>query len=151
MAEERKKVWIDRIQTKLFLRISMYWIVYQACLWNLLFMFRLFQEGQGDPLEQYGRFAVDCYPVIVGSMLLFPVLAWDLVKFAHRVVGPIYRFRRTLQALAAGEQVSPVKLRKDDLLNEMRDEFNQLLETLQRQGLPVLKPVPEPEPKKQPA
>jgi hypothetical protein len=141
MTDDRKKVWIDGIQTKLFIRVGIYWLVYQVSLWNFLFVWRLLQEGPGNPLQQYLRFLDDYYPALIGSVFLLPVLAWDAIKFAHRVVGPIYRFRKTLQAVAAGEAVQPVKLRQGDFLTEMRDDLNQLLEALQRKGVPVLKPA----------
>ncbi len=141
MENERKKVWIDSIQTKLFLRMWMYWLFYQVALWNLVFVWRLLREGAGNPIEQYYRFLCDYAPAIVGCLILLPFLARDTVRYAHKVVGPIFRFRKALQAMASGEAVRPIKLRDDDLLTEMRDEFNQMLETLQRQGVPVLKPA----------
>ncbi len=132
MRDERKKVWIDAFQTKLFLRMGSYWLIYQLCLWNLVFVWRLLHEGPGNILEQYGRFCMDYAPALAGCVLLLPVLCYDMVKFAHRIVGPIYRFRKAIQALAAGEDVRPVKLRDGDFLTEMQDEFNQLLEALPR-------------------
>jgi hypothetical protein len=141
MRDERKKVWIHDIQTKLFLRVGIYWIVYQVSLWNLVFVWRLIQEGPGNPLEQYGRFLWDYSPALIGCLLLLPILAWDAVKFGHRVVGPLFRLRKCMQAVAAGEPVPPLKLRETDLLTEVRDDFNTMLETLQRQGVPVLKPA----------
>jgi hypothetical protein len=141
MREERKKVWIDSFQPKLFLRMGWYWLIYQVSLWNLVFVWRLLQEGRGNLLEQYGRFCMDYAPALVGGVVLLPILAWDSVKFAHRLVGPIYRFRKTLQSIAAGEAVRPIRLRQGDFLTEMQDDFNQALETLQRQGAQVLKPT----------
>src|SRR5262249_59879683 len=115
------------IQTKLFVRVGVYWLVYQITLWNLVFMWRLLQEGAGNPLEQYGRFLWDYSPALIGCLLLLPILAWDAGQFGHRVVRPLYRFRKTIQALAAGEPVRPIKLRDTDLLTEMRDDFNKML------------------------
>ena len=141
MRDERAKVWIHHVQTRLFIRLAAYWFISQVCLWNLVFVWRLWQEGPGNPLEQYGRFLADFAPALVGSLVLLPILVWDTIRFGHRVVGPIYRFRKTMQAVAAGEPVRPIKLRKDDFLTEMRDDFNEMLEALQRQGVPVLKPA----------
>ena len=141
MGEDRKKVWIHDIQTRLFFRMGVYWLIYQVSLWNLVFVWRLLQEGPGNLVEQYTRFCLDFAPVLVGCLLLVPVLAWDAVKFTHRVVGPLHRFRTTIRALAAGEPVRPIRLRDGDFLSDMRDDFNQMLETLQRQGAPVLKPA----------
>ena len=35
----------------------------------------------------------------------------------------------------------PIKLREGDYLTEMRDEFNRMLEELQKRGIPVLRPA----------
>jgi hypothetical protein len=140
MREDRKKVWIDHVQTKLFYRIVVYWTIYQLSLINLVFVWRLVTEGAGNPLEQYGRLLIDFLPMLVGCVVLLPFLAWDAVKFGHRVTGPIYRFRKSLQALADGEAVRPIRLREGDLLTETRDDFNRMLETLQRRGYPALLP-----------
>jgi hypothetical protein len=153
MAEERTKVWIDRFQTRLFLRMGGYWLIYQVTLWNLVFVWRLLQEGPGNLLDQYGRFCLDYAPALLGCLVLLPFLAYDAVRFAHRVVGPVYSFRETLRALADGEAVRPVRLRRNDFLTEMRDDFNAMLEAFQRRGVPVLKPAePEtPDEERQPA
>jgi hypothetical protein len=141
MKEERKRIWVDSFQTKLFVRIGIYWLIYQIALLNFLFMWRLLQEGAGDPLEQYVRFFQEFYPVLICFALVVPVLAWDAVRFAHRLIGPIRRFRKTVQEVTAGQPVRPIKLRQGDFLVEMRDDFNGMLEALQRRGLSVLKPA----------
>jgi nitrogen fixation/metabolism regulation signal transduction histidine kinase len=80
-------------------------------------------------------------PVFICLLVLVPVMAWDAIHFSHRLVGPLVRFRRTIQAIGAGEAVRPIKLREGDYLTELRDDFNQMLDHLQKQGVPVLKPV----------
>jgi hypothetical protein len=144
MNEERKKVWVNAFQTKLFMRIGMYWLIYTLALWNLLFIWRLLSEGAGDPLDQYGRFFVDYWPALLCFVVVVPVLAWDAVRFSHRLVGPLYRFQQAMQALGNGGSVSPMKLRDDDFLLEMKDDFNRMLDTLQRKGASVLKPASPP-------
>ena len=59
MTEGRKKVWIHEFQTKLLIRIGLYWLIFLVTLMNLLFVWRLLTEGPGNPLEQYGQFLVD--------------------------------------------------------------------------------------------
>ena len=54
---------------------------------------------------------------------------------------PIHRFRQTLQSVTAGQPVRLLKLRDGDFLEEMKDDFNAMLEALQRQGVPALKPT----------
>ena len=64
MRDERNKVWIHSVQTKLFLRVGGYWLLSQVGLWNLVFVWRLLQEGPGNPLDQYGRVLADFAPVL---------------------------------------------------------------------------------------
>jgi methyl-accepting chemotaxis protein len=141
MKEERIKVWIHGFQTRMLIRIGIYWLIYLASLWNLLFVWRLVVEGPGNLLEQYGRFLQDYYPPLVLFIVLLPVAAWDAVKVAHRMVGPLVRIRQGLQDVAAGHPIRPLHFREGDYLNELKDDFNAMLESLQRRGLPVLKPA----------
>ena len=134
MKQERKKVWIHAFQTRMFLRVSLYWLLYILALWNLLFVWRLLAEGPGNPFVQYVHFLQDYYPPLVLFILLLPVAAWDMVKLSHRVVGPLVRVRHTLQEMAAGEAVRPLKFREGDYLLELRDDFNAMLESLQRRA-----------------
>jgi hypothetical protein len=139
--DERTKVWINTFQTRLVMRIAVYCLIYMITLVNMLFAWRLLVEGPGDPVEQYFRFLQDYSPALVLVALLLPAVAWDALKFSHRMVGPLVRFRRALQDMAAGQPIQPIKLRNGDYLVEMRDEFNSMLEALQRLGVPVLKPT----------
>ena len=141
MSEERKKVWIHQFQTRMLIRIGCYWLFYLVALWNLLFVWRLLVEGPGNLLEQYGRFLRDYYPPLVLFIVLMPLAAWDAVKTAHRLVGPLVRVRHALQEITKGNAVRPIRFRKGDYLNELRDDFNAMLESLQRRGVPVLKPA----------
>ncbi|HZZ82053.1 MAG TPA: hypothetical protein VFE62_26370 [Gemmataceae bacterium] len=141
MAEERKKVWVDPFQTRLTLRIAGYLVVFFVVFSNLLFAWKLWSEGPTDPLEQFVDTLRSNAPAFILLLVLVPVMAWDTIRFTHRLVGPLVRFRKTIQDLAAGEPVRPIKLREGDYLTEMRDEFNAMLEELQKRGVPVLKPT----------
>ena len=146
MREDRKKVWIDQFQTRLFIRIGVYLLIYLFCLGNLLFIWRLLDEGPGNPVQQYLSVMVENAPALICLVLLMPVMAYDAICFSHRLVGPLVRFRRTMESIANGEAVRPNKLREGDFLNELRDDFNKMLEALQKQGVPVLLPHDATEP-----
>jgi len=140
MREDRKKVWIHEFQTRLLIRFGLYWLIFVVTFMNLLFAWRLLSEGPGNALEQYVQFLTDYAPVLACLAMMLLLMAWDAVKFSHRLLGPVYRIRKTVQSIADGEPVRPVKLRQRDYLTEFRDDFNRMLETLQKQGVPVLKP-----------
>ncbi len=141
MRNERKKVWVDEFQTRLLVRIMMYLGLFLVCLVNLLYIWRLLTEGPGNPLDQYARTFIDFAPALTFLAMLMPVLALDAKRFSHRLVGPLVRFRASFQALAEGKPVQPIKLREGDFLEEMREDFNRMLEALQRQGVPAIKPT----------
>jgi hypothetical protein len=138
--EQRTKIWVHSFQTRLTLRICAYLGIFLLVLFNLVFSWRLWQEGPGNPVEQLGRMLRDYLPFWICLAVLVPVIAWDAIRFTHRLVGPLVRIRQTVQDLAKGEAVRPIKLRDNDYLTELRDDFNNMLDTLQRRGVPVLKP-----------
>ncbi len=141
MAEERKKVLVDPFQSRLTLRIAGYLVVFFVVFTNLLFAWKMLDEGPTAPWAQFIETLQTNVPVFVLLLVLVPVMAWDSIRFSHRLVGPLVRFRQAIRDLTAGSQVRPIKLRDGDYLIEMRDEFNAMLEELQKRGVPVLKPV----------
>lgn len=50
---------------------------------------------------------------------------------SHRIAGPIYRFERAAEAVATGDLTHRVNLREGDHLDELQDEFNEMVENLQ--------------------
>jgi hypothetical protein len=137
MSDQRKQVWINHFQTRLFLRIGAYWLIYQLTVWNFLFIARLLQDGAGNPLQELGQLLSDHWPTLVCFVVIVPVLAWDAVKFTHRLVGPLVRFQKAIQTITDGQEVAPVQIRQGDFLVEMQDDFNHMLETLRQQGVAV--------------
>ena len=143
MEYQRKRFLVDNFQTKLFLRIGMYWLIYQFTTWNILLIWRLLTEGNGDPLGQIRQVFLEQYPTLIIFVLIVPFLCWDAVKFSHRLVGPIKRFRNTFQSVAKGEKVKPIRLREGDFLVEMQNDFNDMLQSLENRGADVLQDSPE--------
>src|SRR5947209_6132339 len=92
MSEERKKVWVDPFQTKLTLRIAGYLAVFFLVFSNLLFAWKMIDEGPVDPLAQFVDTLRSNVPVFVLLFVLVPVMAWDSIRFSHRLVGPLVRF-----------------------------------------------------------
>ncbi len=147
MVEQRKRKIVNRFQWKLAFRMVAYWFIYQITLFNFLFCWRLISEGIGNPIEQYGRFVADYWPIFICFLIVVPALAWDAMKFCHRVAGPIVRFRQTACNIADGKPVQRIKLRPNDELMELKNDFNAMLDKLAADGSIVLI---EPEEKSEP-
>jgi methyl-accepting chemotaxis protein len=141
VTDERKKVLVDPFQTRLTLRIATYLAVFFIVFLNLLFCWKMVSEGPYDPGRQFLETVEANLPVLICMLVLMPIMAWDTIRFSHRLVGPLVRFRKALQGIADGQAVRPLKLREGDYLAELRDDFNRMLEALQKQGVPVIKPA----------
>src|SRR5689334_3919586 len=98
MHEQRKKVWIDRCQTYLIARIVLYCILYQLAVWLFIGCERIILssvEGIMAPAS-----AAFCFFLMAaGVVALSMVFIYDAVLFAHRIVGPLYRLRKTVRAI----------------------------------------------------
>jgi methyl-accepting chemotaxis protein len=149
MGQKRKKIWIDRFQTRLSLRIALYFVLYQVAVWAVAVIsghiaVRLLSEsGEGA-----GVYCLALLVIAAGMLAL--MFIYDAVLFTHRIVGPLYRFRQILKAVAAGEEVALVTLRKNDFLVEMKDDFNEMLKGLEERGAITLKPEAAPQQENQP-
>jgi len=128
----RKSVWVNSFQTKLFYRMTFYWLVYTITLLNLLFAWRLAREGSGDIWQQWVATVYENAPLFLCFLIVTPWIGFDAVRFANRLVGPLARFRKALQTVAANEPVRPLRLRKDDFLLDMQDDLNAMLAALEQ-------------------
>jgi hypothetical protein len=138
MSEKRKKIWIDRLQTTLSIRIALYFVIYQGTVWPLIYLGRAITRSTASLM---GETAAAYYWVFLVTVVL--VLGYlfilDSIKMTHRLVGPLYRFRKTIQAITAGEGPELVQLRNGDYLQEMKDELNAMLNALEQRGAIAIK------------
>lgn len=138
MRQKRKKIWIDRFQTYLTLRIVCFFAVFQVAVWLVV---RIERDILNSLEKIFGQGAITVWFFFLGGIIAFMglVFTYDAMRFSHRLVGPLYRFRKTIQAIAAGEQVDLVTLRKGDFLQDMKDDFNEMLKALEQRGAAIVK------------
>lgn len=139
MKEARKRIWIDSFQTGLLIRIVAYCVLYQVASWAINLLFELINGGfRALGAESYVYSSVLVRSVLT-LLVLVPPLTLDAIRFAHRLIGPLYRFRKTIQAITAGEPIPLVHLRKNDMLMDLKDDFNAMLRHLEQIGAIVIK------------
>lgn len=135
----RKRLFVNReIQGRLLARTALYWMLYHGVLWMAMFLYRYAEYRgavqAGAPLrpfaDLYGQFVNEHFSMWVCAIAILPIVLWDLLKFSHRVVGPLIPFQRAIESLTAGEQVSELRLRHGDLLSNLQSSFNQYLTSL---------------------
>jgi hypothetical protein len=121
----RKQYFIDpKVQGALMLRVAGYWffclltMTIALLIWRLLTgPARMFYLHFDDLWYWYG-------PAAISSMLLLPLVLFDCVRMTNRFAGPLYRLRRELRKLAAGEKVPPIAFRAGDFWHDFAEEFN---------------------------
>jgi hypothetical protein len=121
----RKQYFIDpKVQGALMLRVAGYWffclltMTIALLIWRLLTgPARMFYLHFDDLWYWYG-------PAAISSMLLLPLVLIDCVRMTNRFAGPLYRLRRELRKLAAGEKVPPIAFRNGDFWHDFAEEFN---------------------------
>jgi hypothetical protein len=144
MRNKRTKIWIDRFQTKLSIRLAAYLILYEAALWALFWInnrLAIMSDSAGWTVSPFGTLLT---PVIAfGLAVLF---IRDAMRQTHRVVGPLYRFRKVIQAVTTGEDITLVRLRENDHLQELKADFNAMLLALEQRGAITLTHAAEQQP-----
>jgi methyl-accepting chemotaxis protein len=118
--------------------MAMYWCGYHLVLWHAMFLYHFLEYREGFaagapevPLwNLYGSFAVANSTMLICAGLVFPLLLWDMIHFSHKVAGPLVRFQNTLRRMSEGEEIRQIQLRKGDLLDDLRDAFNDYLDSL---------------------
>ena len=142
MHQKRTKIWIDRFQTSLSARLAMYFLLYQVTVWLLFWIdarLLTLTNSAGGVAATFGFVLTPIATVALGLLFIY-----DAVKETHRIVGPLYRFRKTIQAVTAGEDIRLVALRQGDHLQEMKDDLNAMLRALEERGAITIKGAVEP-------
>lgn len=138
MSNQRSRFWIDSFQTRMMCRILFYCIAYQVSLWIILTVVHSYFEGM-EALAGQALTQNLAWPALLPVAAFLGVITIDAVRYVHRVVGPIYRFRKTIQSIAAGEPVDLVKLRRQDFLQDIMKDLNDMIHVLEEKGAVVIK------------
>jgi hypothetical protein len=135
MAEKirRGRLWVNTpFQGRLLLRLLCYFLLYFFIVFHLSFFYQVMRglviNGTGQATGySYGEYLWIQVPFLVCFVAVAPVFLYDLVKFSHRVAGPLHRCRNVMQEMADGKPVPEFKPRKDDLMPEFFQTFNALI------------------------
>ena len=123
----RKRYFVDsKVQGALLIRTLGYWCFCILATGLILLSWQV-ATGPHRPFLSYFSLheVVERHgAVVLASILLLPILLLDVLITSNRFAGPLYRLRRSMRALAAGEHVQPVIFRDGDFWHDLADEFN---------------------------
>jgi methyl-accepting chemotaxis protein len=130
---KRKIVIIKRgMQMKFVLLVSVFVFIAITAI-GVDFYFHFGREVQNfmDP-SLYELFRSDSYIFLLKLALYMVGVTIFAVLASHKLAGPVYRFERSARTVASGDLTHRVRLRVGDELEDFRDEFNAMIESLQR-------------------
>jgi hypothetical protein len=132
---KRTRLIVDRpVQFRLLGRLGAYLLIYTVTLLHVGFAIEVFEKvvmANDGPLvvDLYADYLVRQRALLIGMVLIMPVLLYDLLKFSHRIVGPLFRCRRWMLEMAEGKTVREFIPRKHDLMTELFEAFNVLIKS----------------------
>lgn len=135
VSRARKRLWIlPAIQGALLGRVIVYWAFCLLAIATLGTCLVAVQSHPHSSGEMLAMAAAQLGLPLAASCLVLPIVVMDCLRLSHRFTGPLYRLRDGLQRMAAGETMQPIQLREGDMLRDVADEFNRVVERINRQS-----------------
>ena len=130
----RKRLWVHiPFQSRLLLRMACYLLLFIVLVWHIMFFAQVPSRiGEPDGLPGglggfYLEFLGRQRHFLLAVLILLPGAFYDLLKFSHRIAGPLFRCQRVMREMAAGQIVPEFKPRKGDHMPEFFEAFNALI------------------------
>ena len=131
----RKRLFVDaEVQGRFALRAVAYWLGCMTVVMGMAMLGRLLMKPT-EPFFTSSEALWACLaPLVLATVLVLPVMVYDIIVVTHRLVGPLLRLRGAMRRLANGERVEPIRFRKGDFWQEFADEFNAVAALVQSRG-----------------
>jgi hypothetical protein len=128
MANNRRRRYLidEPVQLGLLRRLGLYALYCLTTATLLVFFWRLLTDGSQRPHEHLLGAIGDVGPLLLALLAILPFVAYDLMKLTNRFAGPVYRVRLTLEQLARGDTIRPVRFRDGDFWCELAPKLNVL-------------------------
>ena len=134
LKDKRTHYWVDpAFQLRLLVRLGLYFLLFIFAILHVSFFFEVLVQLAANGLGKgigvlYLDFLGQQRPFLLASVLILPVIFHDMLKFSHRLAGPLYRARQLMRAMAAGKPAPEFTPRKHDLMREFSQAFQALIQ-----------------------
>ena len=133
------------VQKMLALRIIFHAILF---VWSVCFVCLglLVVTGEMQTDESLVRIRSVCFRAIgFSALIILPAIAYDSIRFSHRMAGPIVRLKNILPRIGV-ERLDHLQLRKNDFWKEFVDDVNTMLDRVEvlRQAVAAQHPSNDP-------
>jgi hypothetical protein len=131
---ERKTNYIDgSVQGALVKRILLHWLGFFVVTGASFITLHAFL---GDPelpfMERVSKTVSDFALLGILLLAILPAFALDTIRFSNRFVGPMMRLRRAMGEFNREGKVATLKFRGDDFWLEVANEFNIMVERVEK-------------------
>lgn len=131
----KRKYFIDkRLQTKYILLTILLLLIYSMLFALILFTPYIFELETGATLEEKtaaARMLLELHKSVWPSLgLVVAILGSASIFVTHRFAGPVYRFKRDLSEVCAGNLEISFRLRRGDDLKDLAESLNLLIAEL---------------------
>ncbi len=128
---QRRQFFVDSpVQGAIIVRVILYWASCVLFIAVPQILLRTFFEPSRPFWEQFSILWSEYWPVISATAVLVPFFIFDAIRMSNRFAGPIFKLRREMNRLAAGEKVAPIRFRDGDFWHDLTVPFNQIAERL---------------------
>lgn len=130
--KKRRHIFINKkLQTKYVVQTIILLLIYTAFFISLLLAPYISSLLSGNPLQEQALVARlllnmhnSSWPILAAMILL---ISLGTIFMTHRIAGPVYRIKKTLSEVAAGNLSTSIQLREKDDLKELSVNINDLI------------------------
>ena len=103
---------------------------------NMALLSKLVQNGEFDSATSLMLWNKKMILITFVVVFFINLMAYFLggIIFSHKVAGPIYKAKLTIDKLTSGEDVSAIQFRKDDYFKDLEQALNGLISKLSRKA-----------------
>ena len=129
----RGRLWVDPpFQFRLLVRLGLYFLLYILVVVHVGFAFQTMADlaatgARNDVGQVYLEYLLKQRILLITLVVTAPIIGYSMLKFSHRVAGPLFRCRKVMQEMAEGKAVPQFTARKHDLMRELFQAFNGLI------------------------
>jgi hypothetical protein len=129
----RERLFVDpKVQGLLLMRVVTYWFVAVFAI-ALLIGYQVYLDGGSSPVFFKLKQVLSHFePALIAALCILPVIMLDCLRVTSKFAGPLVRLRKEMRNLADGKDVEHLVFRKNDLYDELTDEFNRLTDQVEK-------------------
>ena len=133
---KRKQILVDvKYQVQFATRIFMAVLavaVFSSLIATSLLWRNMYQPDMSQQPHIIASLIAVAVTLLIQLLLSIPIIFYLGIKQSHRVVGPLGRIKRTLEAIGTGDFTQRITLRPGDVLEDLAKAINVMAESLQR-------------------